>query len=361
MAGETGTNSETTKGAAGTEQPTDGTPGLSVTLDIADAVSAVVWPLLILIVVLVLRKHLPEFFKHLPRLASRVSKVSIGGFSLELAKATAFAAQWSSEDDVSADLRKSMESISVTDSYFRTFITQMKDATPADYAVADLGEGEEWLSSRLYILSILLARSKTLQAFVFVRTAGSRTGKYVGWAKPEVVRWSLARKFPWLEQAYARAYSKKISGEQKAYPPTQTVQIISRTGKLGDAPENVSADPAVELMRTFLGEPVIQREKNPKPAEREEWTELKRVPGKRLFEHASWLTADTLADILGDDLHRNFVSATELAGMTDTEQVKRLLQVKQRYVPVVDDNGRFLELKNRQVLLDQAAREFLKV
>ena len=47
----------------------------------------------------------------------------------------------------------------------------------------------------------------------------------------------------------------------------------------------------------------------------------------------------------------------ELDGKTGADQAKRLLQLKQRYVPVVDDSERFRELIDRQVLLDQTAAE----
>ena len=46
--------------------------------------------------------------------------------------------------------------------------------------------------------------------------------------------------------------------------------------------------------------------------------------------------------------------------MTNTEGAQRLLQVSQRYVPVVDDKERFRELIDRQIVLDQVAAELVR-
>lgn len=330
------------------EIPVEAKSSMSVTLDIADVVSAVFWPLLILIVILVSKRYFPAFFSNLPKLFDRVQKISFGNFSLELAKVTAIAPQWTPTDST-MDIRKSMCSAEVTDSTAGHFTNQLTDTTPADFALVDLGEGREWLSSRLYIISVLLERAKDIRAFVFVRTAGRRTTKLVGWAEPETIRWSLARRFPWLEGAYARSYAPLFP----APPVPGGVQIVSGTGMLGTAQEGASPHLLIQLMETFLRE--VQSQAMPIPEEEDQWVQIQAVTPT--WEHACWLTADDIEDILGDELQKQYVHSMELDGKTGADQAKRLLQLKQRYVPVVDDSERFRELIDRQVLLDQTAAE----
>ena len=333
------------------QQAVETTPGLSITLDIADVVSAIFWPLLILIIVVVSKKHLPAFFGNLPRVFDRVTKISVGNFSLEMAKGAAFAPQWTPTDSA-LDIRKSMSSAEVTDSTAGHFSKQLIDTTPGDFALVDLEQGEAWLSSRLYILSILLERSKNIGAFVFVRTVGKRSKKLVGWAEPRAIRWSLARKYPWFEGAYARSYSPLFPG-----PPIESdVQIVSRAGMLGRAREGASPQLLIQLLETFLRE--IQSPTMPIPEDEDQWVEIRAATPT--WEHACWLTADDIEDVLGDELQKQHVRATELDGKTSAEGAKRLLQVGQRYVPVVDDSERFRELIDRQIVLDKVAAELVK-
>lgn len=329
----------------------DATSGMSITVDIADVIGAVIWPLLILIVILLSRRHLPTFLGNFPKIFDRVQKISFGNFSLELAKVAAIAPQWTPTDNA-LDIRKSMSSAEVTDSTAGHFTNQLTDTAPADFALVDLGEGREWLSSRLYIISVLLERAKDIRTFVFVRTTGSRTRKLVGWAEPEAIRWSLARRFPWLEAAYARSYALLFPA-----PPAQgDVQIVSATGMLGKAQQGPAPYLLIQLMETFLRE--IQSPVMPIPEEEDEWVQIQAATPT--WEHACWLTADETEDILGEDLYKQYVQSSDLDGKTGTEQAKRLMQVNQRYVPIADDSGRFRELIDRQVVVDRIATELAR-
>lgn len=63
----------------------------------------------------------------------------------------------------------------------------------------DLGGGAEWLSSRLFILAVILRRWRGLRAFVFVHTLGGTRRRFLGVCDTDRVRWRLAARWPLLE------------------------------------------------------------------------------------------------------------------------------------------------------------------
>lgn len=335
---------EMAKNSKTTQTIADSGSTMSVSLDIAELTSALVWPLLLLILVVLLKNQLPVFFKGMMALFHRAEKISIGNFSMELAKVKAIAPQWTPSDSA-MDIRKSMSSAEVTDSTAGHFATQLADTTPADFALVDLGKGHEWLSSRLYIISILLERAKDISAFVFVRTAGKRTKKFVGWAEPEAIRWSLARRFPWLEGAYARSYASLFL----APPVPSDIEVVSATGMLGKPHEGASPHLLIQLMETFLRE--VQSQAVPLLEEEDQWEQIQATTPT--WEHACWLTADDIEDIVAEGLNKQFVYERELDGATEGGRVKRLLEIKQIYVPIVDDGDQFRELIDRGVVASQ--------
>ncbi len=68
------------------------------------------------------------------------------------------------------------------------------------------------LTSRLFILSVILSRMRGLRAFVFVETAGHIRRRFVGVCDSDAVHWQLASRFPWFEAALAHA-------EAAVWPP----------------------------------------------------------------------------------------------------------------------------------------------
>src|SRR6266581_3381035 len=127
---------------------------MTTTLDIAALVNAVAWPILLVVILLVYREAIPDIAKSL---ASRVSKLEFAGISIELAIAKPFVPDWSGSP-TALDLRHKATSIQVTDSTAGTFLSQLAEEGTADYALVNLGNGQEWLTSRLFIMSIVYAR-----------------------------------------------------------------------------------------------------------------------------------------------------------------------------------------------------------
>lgn len=319
--------------------------GFTTTLDIAALVTAIVWPLLILIALLLFRGRLVEAAKWL---APRVRSVSLGAFSLEVAAAQPLPLQMTG----AVDLRHAGQSGDVNDSTLRSFYEQISDPSRLDYAVVDLGEGREWLTSRLFILSIILSRMRGLRAFVFVETAGHVRRRLVGVAACDKVRWRLAMRFPWLEAAFAH-------GEALVWPEplppgpagVSPIVVSNDQGRIewhGGAPE-----PAAQLLRAFLD--LIQA---PAPAalqNPEGWETLpSSAPPK--VEHADWLTAADLERIMGNALDQSSLRLTDLQFSDDTKKAALLVAQSGQWVALTRDDRVFDRLVDRMTVLELIAQ-----
>ncbi|MEH2537194.1 MULTISPECIES: hypothetical protein [unclassified Bradyrhizobium] len=103
---------------------------MKTTLDIAAALSAVIWAIIVLAILLAYRSKIPIVVEGL---AGRVKKLEFAGVSLELAHAKPFVPKWSGSPNA-LDLRHKATAIQVNDSTARTFLTQLTDEGTGDYA-----------------------------------------------------------------------------------------------------------------------------------------------------------------------------------------------------------------------------------
>lgn len=315
---------------------------MKTTLDIAAALSAVIWPIIVLIILLAYRSRIPMLVEGL---ASRVQKLEFAGVSLEIAHMKPFVPEWSGAP-AAMDLRNKATALQVHDSTMRTFLTQLTDAGMGDYAEINLGSGSEWLTSRLFIMSIVFSRMKSIQCFVFVETSGGVRKRFVGWAGPEAVRWVLAKQFPWLEKAYAGAYAVITS-------QPNTV-IVSAGGRLGYPFAPADPSPSIDLLKEFLERVQLFVLPPTPPLEPQHWVVIDAETNTH--EHASWVTAEALEQWLGPHLHSDSVSTSELISRSPAEQVGLLLTVSGRFVGVVGDDQSLKYLVRRDVLVEQVAK-----
>jgi hypothetical protein len=208
---------------------------LEVARLLIELVRALAWPAVTLLVLLLLQGTIAEI---LPLIARRITKLSIAGFRMDMAKiveaqvppqflsftlesvsmegAAPLALSLSAEPDPNIIIRRPG---------IIEWLDQMGNEAEPSYVVIGLGPASEptWFTTRLYILAIML-QMRGLRCIVF--TEGRRGGKerFVGTASPHQIRWSLAKRYSWLELAYARAYC----GIQEQ--PTGAGQIWSDTG-----------------------------------------------------------------------------------------------------------------------------------
>ena len=314
---------------------------MEVSLDVAALLAAIAWPVVLVMALLRYRGPIETFLTRQP-----VKSFSVAGIlAMDFGEAKEMAPRWSGQD-IMIDLRHPTPSVNVTDSTAMAFVEQLRENAPADYAVIDLGTGEEWLTSRLYILALLLQRMRGLKCFVFVETAQGTRRRYAGLAAADKVRWALASHFPWLEHAYSRAYC----GVAPYF------NIVSSEGKLAALGQPDDPYPAINLLQRFLQEIQAQA-----PAsEPKEWVSISASGGSYGgVEHAQWLDAASLERFLGEALVSSYVRSADLHGKPNQEQVRLLLPQPARYVAVVREDGRFERLLDRQPLLEEVARNVL--
>jgi TIR domain-containing protein len=217
-----------------------------------------------------------------------------------------------------------------------------------DYAIIDLGLGQRWLTSRLYLFALILERMRGLRCFVFLETGGKTEQRFLGMASPAEVKWRLACHYPWLETAFAKVYSDM----------SDHIRILSATGALHDGT-------AQEIVYCFLSHPNIQQRlapgMPPHPGD-SEWEALSMEYGQQLWEHARWLDATRLGQDLGDVLQQDESTwLKESPHISHLEQVRFILQSNAPFVALVDEEKRFRSLIDRQALLERTvADQYLK-
>jgi hypothetical protein len=333
---------------------------MKTVLDIAALVSAIVWPLVVVAVLLTYRKTIPELVKAIGR---NIRKLEFAGVSIELAMATPAASEWQGGPKA-LDLRRSATSVEVTDSTAATFTAQLIGGGSGDYSEVDLGRGGEWLTSRLYIMSILFPRMKGVKAFVFLETTAEVRKRFVGWADPSSVRWALARRYPWLETAYADAYSVVI----------KNCAVVSNEGRLGFSFNPSDPGPALQLLQQFLANVQLQPPPAPLPAgapapapplpaspplippppePASDWVLVSEVA--YTYEHATWITGELLENVLRPDLVVSSVTDPGAATM-GVDLVGAIAGQGGDYVAVTRSDGRLEYIVNRQALADQLVR-----
>jgi hypothetical protein len=310
--------------------------------DIGGAVQVLIWPLLLLLVAIVFRRTIAAFFTSV---ASRIKSFSVAGVAIELAQQ----AQSLFFKEAGVDIRHAGTDNDVQDSTLGSFYEQIRARTPLEFAVVDLGEGAEWLTSRLYILSVILRRMRSLQAVVFVDTAKNVRGHFVGVCASDLVRWRLARAYPKLEAALAAGESRVWSQPNAAAVPIRPQPSID-----DDSGRFANSEDAAELLRGFLA--AIQKSAPP-PGDPGPWQPL----GAAIFERAEWLNAPLVEKLLAGalDVEAMGFDAFQLADRN--ARVRAVVQHRGLWLPLVRADGRFHGLIDRMRVVQSLAVESLSV
>jgi len=112
--------------------------------DIAGIIQVIAWPLLLFILAVVFRKQLSGIFSYA---ASHLKSISIAGVSIELTERTA--QPMIQTGGAAVDVRHAGTENNVNDSTLRSFYAQIEATSALELAIVDLGQGHEWLTSRL--------------------------------------------------------------------------------------------------------------------------------------------------------------------------------------------------------------------
>lgn len=137
-----------------------------------ESLSHFAWPVSIILILLLYRGALSKFFAVVSERASEITIGSWASFKLPTLTETPL------DQDVS-DFRR-VEGSLLTESYKTELFKQFRASRKHEYAVINLGEGEEWISSRLYIFAVMLQRMKSLECIVFVYKTAASTSTFPG-------------------------------------------------------------------------------------------------------------------------------------------------------------------------------------
>jgi hypothetical protein len=310
--------------------------------DLVELIKATAWPLAVLITFLVFRRPLSAF---LEALAPRVTKISAFKVELELKAASNLSHP---PKAVLAEVSNNLMA-PVGDSAVQ-LLAAFKDPTPSDFTVIDLEDGDAWLTTRVFILAAQLERFRGLRCIVFLQTVDHMSGRLVGVATPQAVRWAFAMKWPYLEEEYARAYSEilterraKVISDRGALEPEVTQAIFMRF--LNGNPHR---NPATEAL-TFIG--------NQPPGPNEEWVSLGKSdpnqPASETWERAQSLDGRSLQDILGHRLSRACVIDTLDA--TPEKMVQSILRQNAPFVAKLRQDFSFDTIVDRFALATRLA------
>jgi hypothetical protein len=320
--------------ASSTGAPPTSTASGIAPLPAIELAKALAWPLVALLLALAFRRTITEF---VAALGSRASKLSLFKVELELAPDAkpATATPWLD------DIRTGTTAAPVGDS-LADMVQEVQSREPADYAEIGLGDGKEWLTSRLYIAAVMMERMRGIKVFVFLERAPATRRRLVAVTSVQQLRWKLARRYPWLEVAWTHALTR-------LFPPPFDLSTIllpqdfflSDTGAL---------DPwrASDLVSAFISS--LQRKPPPAPDPNDtEWVTLDSTRQER----SAWVTSDLLVSLLPQKAFDAW--ANELRDAPRAERTRAVLRSASPFVALVDGNHEFVRLANRQALLEEIA------
>lgn len=288
---------------------------------ITDLIRVSSWPAIVLVALVLLRKQIGALGE---AIANRASKVSILNLEIELAQSSKLKA-WPTP--AIQGIKEADGAVLAQDSGASLF--QELHGTPADFAVVNLGQGREWLTSRVYILATLVRRMRALRAIVFLTTSPGQDRLFLGLALPDNLRNRFDYRYPWLGARLQAVYKSE-----------------RRSGMVGSS-DDLEPIQAQRVLRFYIED----LRKKPDDAIDAEWTEVR--PG--VYEHASWLDTTLLTKLLGSDLERSVIEWKPTLGRNAARDV---LTKSGTFVALVDRSGSFRDsLIDRTAMIEAVAHE----
>jgi hypothetical protein len=307
--------------------------------DIVNLVQILLWPIILLVFLLIYRNSIRKFVE---QLSPRIKKLSLlNVFDVELhevpdlnTKWTGFGARAGFGPGFGPANIQQLAQRPYFDSTESSILSQLQDTSASDCAIIDLGKGEEWITSRLFILSFLLKQLRNLKCFVFVKGDETQKEIYIGNSTPEKVQDALARFFP--------DYATHMDSVLQAKFNTSLYMARSRISSVPTDPGSLYT-----IVNDFL-----QKIKSPVSADPSKWVQLQ--PGLLEYENAFWIDEYQIKRILGRELNESYVIKT--TGASEEEIVRKVLVSSGEFVATVDSSYKYLALIDRRGLLEQVSK-----
>jgi hypothetical protein len=304
--------------------------------------AALLWPFVAVIALLLFRVPVMRLANEI---AARTKKVSFKGISVDLEALPALSPTWDVTTTVATQDVRRLTSSQLFDSYSATLFQQLLHPRKSDYAVIDLGRGTEWLTSRLFIFSLVLGEVSHLEALVFLETTTATRRRFLGIAAPGSVRVSLAQRYPWFEQAFALAYAAQYSPLK---PDVMGQPILTSTAYVLDSSQPGAV---AQIVRSFVDN--IQRSTDPPQAEMDSYLSFsdrdRQPPGTTTtWERAQWVDAEKLERDLSGCLEYSWYP--DVPELSQKSRIEGILRRRGRFVALVDEDRRFTGLVDRYAL-----------
>ncbi len=291
-----------------------------------ELISAIAWPVVAAVALFVFRKPFARFIEELGK---RTTKFSAFDVAIEFSTVPSPPlVPWS---DPTIYESSNLIGGDVTSTTIMELFQRIHDDTNWHYLVVDIGNGRRWLISRLFLFTAIFRYMRGLKCVVFVETTNQHRKRLLGIADPERVRVALANKYPWFDQALVHAWMN------------QNLPILA---------EPLPKDKAEFIVNDFIQDDRVQRREDPQ--DHKEWEQLS---GQPVWEHTKWLDIQRLNEDLGEAFFDRDASQFESSPETlSNERNKAVLRRACPFVALVNDQGEFKGLADRQVFLDRLAR-----
>jgi hypothetical protein len=306
---------------------------------VVEILKVLVWPLVAAVALYLLRVPLLDLVESIAR---RTRKVSFHEISIELATLPELSSSWSAG---AADGRQ-LTSAQVFDSFSQALFQELLNPAPADYAVVNLGEGQKWLTSRLFIFALVLGAARGLRAFVFLEKTASGRRRFIATATPVDIRSALAMKYPWLEEAAVRAEA----AQYVLAPGSADVQ--GQTTFSGQLPVLFGADQ--QRVRSFVNQFIQNIQRKTVPPENEKLSYLAMTGSPQTWERTRWIDGELLERDLAGFL--NFACCEDSPDKPESDLVEAITRREGQFVALVDSDRRFRRLVDRYGLLGRISK-----
>lgn len=303
---------------------------------VVEVIKALAWPIVAGFALYLLRRPLVEL---VAQVARRARKVSVFEVSVELETLPELQPSWSVGD---MDPRR-LSSALIFDNPSQTLFQELLKPAQADYAIVDLCSGDAWVTSRLFIFSLILDEVTGLRAFVFLESAAGTRRRFLGVASPSNVRRALGRRYPWLEEAFARALHGMYPNVPQSESPGVSKFSADQTSLFTPAEQKM----VTCLVKRFVDG--VQRKTDPPENEKQSYLQIGTEPNT--WERAHWIDGERLERDLGDVLERAWVdeSLDSPRSLVSESVIRR----NASFVALVDSDRRFVGLVDRYALLTQ--------
>jgi hypothetical protein len=309
----------------------------------AQWMGVIAWPLAALLIALMFRKPLAAFVSSL---GGRVTKLSLFSFGIELAPAAV-----AGTGELVQDVRSGGVAAAAPGDSAALMQQEVMSTARADYALIDLRDGTEWITSRLYFAAVLLPRMRGVKAFLFVGDGPRTKRSFVALVGAARLRHILAYRDPLLEGAWLSVVgpffpkphvgaTASLAPPAKKWPPGH-FHLATETGAF-------QTYAARDLFMHFRA--AVRTHPPGAKAAPPGWLDF----GSKVWERAEWVTLPLLEAILPAEAFGGWVPTH---GRSRGELRKAVAAAEGEFVALVDtaEERRFLQVVDRRAMLEAAA------